>query len=66
LNDDCVRQASSTVYYTTNTDPYSDECLLALIRTRAYELFEMHGRHDGHALDDWIQAEREIKHHLGL
>ena len=37
-----------------------------LIRKRAYHLFEARGRQQGHELDDWLQAEREIKHHLGL
>jgi len=36
-----------------------------LIRQRAYQLFEARGRRRGHELDDWLQAEREIKHHLG-
>ena len=36
-----------------------------LIRQRAYQLFEARGRRQGHELDDWLQAEREIKHHLG-
>jgi Protein of unknown function (DUF2934) len=31
------------------------------IQQRAYELYEQHGRTDGHDLDDWLQAEREIK-----
>ena len=30
------------------------------IRQRAYELFEKRGCEDGHALDDWLQAEAEI------
>jgi hypothetical protein len=30
------------------------------IRLRAYELYEQRGRIDGHALDDWLQAEGEI------
>jgi hypothetical protein len=30
------------------------------IRLRAYELYEARGREDGHALDDWLQAEAEI------
>jgi H+-transporting ATPase len=30
------------------------------IAKRAYELYEQEGRHDGHALQDWGQAEREI------
>ena len=31
------------------------------IQQRAYELYEQRGRTDGHELDDWLQAEREIK-----
>jgi len=42
------------------------ECIADLIRKRAYLLFEARGRRQGHELDDWLQAEREIKHHLGL
>jgi hypothetical protein len=30
------------------------------IRLRAYKLYEQRGRVDGHALEDWIQAEAEI------
>jgi hypothetical protein len=37
-----------------------------LIRKRAYELFEERGKGLGRELDDWLQAEREIKNHLGL
>ena len=31
------------------------------IAKRAYELYEQEGRHDGHAVQDWAQAEREIR-----
>jgi hypothetical protein len=31
------------------------------IQKRAYELYEQRGRTDGHELDDWHQAECEIK-----
>jgi hypothetical protein len=30
------------------------------IRVRAYELYELRGRIDGFALDDWLRAEAEI------
>jgi hypothetical protein len=30
-------------------------------RTRAYEIHEQRGRGDGHALDDWLQAEAELR-----
>ncbi len=29
----------------------------------AYHLYEMHGRRDGHDVDDWLSAERELTHH---
>ncbi len=37
------------------------------IRQRAYELYEARGRQDGHQMEDWIQAEQEIrsKYRLG-
>jgi hypothetical protein len=31
------------------------------IRHRAYELYVQRGRKDGHDLDDWLRAEKEIK-----
>jgi len=31
------------------------------IQQRAYELYEERGRPDGHDVDDWLQAESEIK-----
>jgi H+-transporting ATPase len=31
------------------------------IAKRAYELYEKQGRHEGHAVQDWDQAEREIR-----
>ena len=34
--------------------------LEAEIRRRAYELYEQRGRSNGHALEDWTQAEAEI------
>jgi len=30
------------------------------IRIRAFELYELRGREDGHDLDNWLQAESEI------
>jgi H+-transporting ATPase len=31
------------------------------IMARAYALYEQEGHHDGHATQDWDQAEREIR-----
>jgi len=30
------------------------------VRARAYELYEVRGRIDGHAEEDWLQAEGEV------
>ena len=30
------------------------------IRIRAYDIYERRGALDGHALDDWLQAEYEV------
>ena len=30
------------------------------IRQRAYELYELRGREDGHDFDDWLTAESEV------
>ena len=34
--------------------------LEARIRVRAYEHYEQRGSQEGHELDDWLQAEREV------
>lgn len=36
------------------------------IRVRAYELYEKRGKQDGHALDDWLQAEAELTERQSL
>ena len=54
------------MHYGADTSGCPIKCIPDLIRKRAYQLFEARGRRQGHELDDWLQAEREIKHHLGL
>jgi hypothetical protein len=34
-----------------------------IIRRRAYARYERRGREDGHALEDWVTAEAEIRGH---
>jgi len=36
------------------------------IARRAYELYEKRGREHGHHLDDWLQAERDLRHSVRL
>jgi hypothetical protein len=38
-----------------NPEPFEEK-----IRRRAYELYELRGKQDGHDLDDWLAAEAEI------
>jgi len=39
----------------------SKEDVNVLIAKKAYELYEKRGRKTGHAIDDWLEAERIIK-----
>jgi Protein of unknown function (DUF2934) len=43
-------------------DAAHHEAAGAAVARRAYEIFLQHGGHDGHALDHWLQAERELGH----
>jgi hypothetical protein len=38
----------------------SDQSRLDRIAARARQIYEARGGHDGEALEDWLQAEREI------
>jgi hypothetical protein len=40
-------------------------CVSDLIRQRAYELFEERGHQPGRDIEDWLQAEREVKSNTG-
>lgn len=40
-------------------DGHSEE-LRARIAARAYALYQEHGREEGHALEDWLEAERQV------
>ncbi len=40
--------------------------LFERIARRAYELYEQRGRHAGSELEDWLQAEREIRSTAGM
>jgi hypothetical protein len=39
---------------------HAPEQLQERIRQRAFELYELRGEEDGHALDDWLEAESEV------
>ena len=50
---------STTLFNMTKTKP-PEPMLEHEICLRAYDLYERRGRADGHALEDWLQAEAEI------
>lgn len=45
-------------------DELTEPMLEHRIRLRAYELYVQGGRRSGHALADWLQAEREVTREL--
>jgi hypothetical protein len=59
-------QVIANTFYGADTRGCPAERVSELIRIRAYQLFEARGRHPGHDVDDWLQAELELKHHLSL
>ena len=65
MGDELENQRIEGIHYGADMG-CSVNCLRELIRKRACELFEARRCNPGRALDDWLQAEQEIKHHLGL
>ena len=60
------KQEPETFELTPDTTSCVIRCLPHIIRERAHQHFEARGGQPGHELDDWLQAEREIKHDFGL
>jgi len=61
-----TERESETLEYGANTMSCVIRCLPHIIRERAYQLFDARGGQPGHELDDWLQAEREIKHYFSV
>ena len=53
------------ISYGPNTGP-TIGYVTELIRERAYAFFQARGCKPGHALEDWLRAELEIKRRYGL
>jgi hypothetical protein len=49
------------IRYGADTSGFNATDASDFIRKRAYEHFEMRGREPGHELEDWLQAELEIR-----
>jgi hypothetical protein len=52
--------------YGADTSGLRVENASEFIRRRACQVFEIRGRQPGHELDDWLQAEGEIKSRFGI
>lgn len=51
-----TKRQSTTTYAIPGHQPSTEA-----IRARAYELYQARGCQPGHAIDDWIQAEYELR-----
>jgi len=54
------------MHYHHDTSVSGDPSVRDIIRIRAFQIYEARGCAPDHALDDWLKAEHEIRHHLGL
>jgi len=59
--DDVNRAPAQTTIPPKSDKPTAMIPIEQQIQQRAHELYEQHGRTDGHDFDDWLQAEQEIK-----
>jgi hypothetical protein len=55
-----VESRSNENTSTTNQPDEHSQVVHARISEQAYALYEEHGREDGHALEDWLEAERQV------
>jgi hypothetical protein len=53
-------ESRSTENTTTNQTDDQSQDFHARISERAYALYEEHGRENGHELEDWLEAERQV------
>ena len=54
-----VESRSNETIRTSQPNEHSQD-LHARISEQAYALYEEHGREDGHALEDWLEAEQRV------
>ena len=54
----------SVAFPDLNTTRLTEPMLEHEVRLRAYERYQRRGRVDGHALEDWLQAEAEVLQRL--
>jgi Protein of unknown function (DUF2934) len=62
---DLARQQRDEIIARSPVDVPQPESRLNRIARRAHELYEARGGNHGNALEDWLQAEREIDDAMG-
>ena len=55
-----VESRSNENTITTNQPDEHSQVVHARISEQAYALYEEHGREDGHALEDWLEAKKRV------
>ncbi|HEV8328725.1 MAG TPA: DUF2934 domain-containing protein [Nitrospiraceae bacterium] len=53
-------ESRSNEHNITNQPVEHSQDLHACISEQAYALYEEHGREDGHAFEDWLEAEKRV------
>ena len=56
-----IRLAPSSAQQSLNMDNAPNVLAESAVQTRAYELYELRGRIDGYAKQDWYQAETDLR-----
>ncbi len=56
-----ARETSTSILAPKSDEPTALIPIEQQIQQRAYELYEQRGRTDGHDIEDWLQAEHEVK-----
>jgi Protein of unknown function (DUF2934) len=63
---DAARQQPAAIIAQSPVDTPQPESRMNRIARRAHQLYEARGGNDGNALEDWLQAEREIDDAMGV
>lgn len=53
--------ARTTVIKNESSKVCADKDLTSMVQKKSYELYEKRGKRPGHAIDDWLEAERIVR-----
>lgn len=61
-----IRKLKKVLALDDNEKRVSREEFMQLIQKKAYEIYEKRGCQSGNDLEDWLNAEKQVKEELGL